>query len=77
MATPDAALPSRLAAAGALLLATAAAGSTFVVTKSSLDQLAPATFVVWRFGIAALVLVAGEIGVRECCDVGSPRVECC
>ena len=58
MATADAALPSRLAASGALLLATAAWGSTFVVTKSSLDQLAPATFLVWRFGIAAVVLVA-------------------
>lgn len=57
MATPDAALPSRLAASGALLLATAAWGSTFVVTKGALDELAPATFLVWRFGIAALVLV--------------------
>jgi drug/metabolite transporter (DMT)-like permease len=62
VATPDAALPSRLAASGALLLATAAWGSTFVVTKSSLDQLAPATFLVWRFWIAALVLVALSTG---------------
>ncbi len=64
MATRSVALPSRLAASGALLLATAAWGSTFVVTKSSLGQLSPATFLVWRFGIAALVLVA----------VSTPRV---
>lgn len=56
MAAPDAALPSRLAASGALLLATAAWGSTFVVTKSSLAELAPSTFLFWRFGVAALVL---------------------
>ena len=56
MAAPDAAFPSRLAASGALLLATAAWGSTFVVTKSSLGELAPSTFLLWRFGVAALVL---------------------
>lgn len=31
-------------------------GSTFVVTKSSLDELAPATFLAWRFGVATAVL---------------------
>jgi drug/metabolite transporter (DMT)-like permease len=58
VAAPDAALPGRLAASGALLFATAAWGSTFVVTKSSLTELAPATFLLWRFGVAALVLLA-------------------
>lgn len=41
----------------ALIAATAVWGSTFVVTKQSLQQLEPATFLAWRFGIAALVLV--------------------
>ena len=58
MASSVAASPSRLAASGALLAATAAWGSTFVVTKSSLGELAPATFLAWRFGVAAAVLVA-------------------
>jgi drug/metabolite transporter (DMT)-like permease len=48
--------PSRAAASAALLMATAAWGSTFVVTKSSLDEMAPATFLTWRFGVAAVVL---------------------
>ena len=51
------ALPRRASASGALLLATAAWGSTFVVTKSSLPELAPASFLLWRFGIAAVVLL--------------------
>ncbi len=61
MAAPDAALtgrlaaPGRPAASGALLFATAAWGSTFVVTKSSLGELAPATFLLWRFGVAAVL----------------------
>ena len=42
----------------ALIAATAVRGSTFVVTKQSLAQIAPATFLAWRFGIAAAVLVA-------------------
>jgi drug/metabolite transporter (DMT)-like permease len=50
--------PGRVAASAALLMATAAWGSTFVVTKSSLDELAPATFLAWRFGVAAVVLLA-------------------
>jgi drug/metabolite transporter (DMT)-like permease len=41
----------------ALVGATAVWGSTFVVTKQSLEQLAPATFLAWRFGLAAVVLV--------------------
>lgn len=49
---------SRLPALAALLAATAAWGSTFLVTKHSLNDLAPTTFVTWRFGIAAVVLVA-------------------
>ena len=50
--------PGRLAASVALLLATAAWGSTFVVTKSVLDDLDPAVFLAWRFGVAAVVLLA-------------------
>lgn len=50
--------PSRAAASAALLLATAAWGSTFVVTKSSLDEMDPAAFLAWRFGVAAVVLFA-------------------
>jgi drug/metabolite transporter (DMT)-like permease len=42
----------------ALIAATAVWGSTFVVTKQSLAQIAPASFLAWRFGIAAVVLVA-------------------
>ena len=57
------ALPGRVAASGALLLATAAWGSTFVVTKSSLDELRPASFLAWRFGIAAAVLLL--VGARR------------
>jgi drug/metabolite transporter (DMT)-like permease len=41
----------------ALVGATAVWGSTFVVTKQSLAQMAPATFLAWRFGLAATVLV--------------------
>ncbi len=58
MAATAVALPGRAAACAALLGATAAWGSTFVVTKASLDELAPATFLAWRFGIAAVVLLA-------------------
>ena len=41
----------------ALVAAPAVWGSTFVVTKGSLDDLAPATFLAWRFGLAAVVLL--------------------
>ena len=58
MAATAVALPGRAAACAALLGATVAWGSTFVVTKASLDELAPATFLAWRFGIAAVVLLA-------------------
>ena len=57
MAATAVALPGRAAASAALLLATAAWGSTFVVTKSSLSELAPASFLLWRFGLAAVVLL--------------------
>ncbi len=40
----------------ALVGATALWGSTFVVTKQSLDSSTPASLLVWRFGVAALVL---------------------
>jgi drug/metabolite transporter (DMT)-like permease len=41
---------------GALVSATAIWGSTFVVTKASL-AMRPASFLSWRFGLAAVVLV--------------------
>jgi drug/metabolite transporter (DMT)-like permease len=47
----------RLAATAALLAATAVWGSTFVVTKDSLDRMSPPSFLVWRFGIAAVALL--------------------
>lgn len=46
----------RLPATTALLAATAVWGSTFAVTKQSLTDMAPASFLAWRFGIAAVVL---------------------
>jgi drug/metabolite transporter (DMT)-like permease len=42
----------------ALLAATVVRGSTFLVTKQSLPELAPGPFLTWRFGIAAAVLLA-------------------
>lgn len=48
----------RVAPTLALLGATLLWGSTFVVTKSSLDGLAPADLLTWRFGLAAVVLLA-------------------
>jgi drug/metabolite transporter (DMT)-like permease len=47
-----------LPAAGALVAATAIWGSTFIVTKQSLPGMSPEGFLTWRFGIAAVVLVA-------------------
>ncbi len=47
----------RVAAVGGLVAATAIWGSTFVVTKASLAGMRPASFLTWRFGIAAAVLV--------------------
>ena len=58
VAPPRVAHPGRATASAALVGATAVWGSTFVVTKSSLDELAPATFLAWRFGVAAVVLLA-------------------
>lgn len=57
MSTEALAAGRRLPALIALLVATAVWGSTFLVTKDSLTDLAPTTFVAWRFGIAAVVLV--------------------
>jgi drug/metabolite transporter (DMT)-like permease len=55
-----------LPATAALLAATAVWGSTFVVTKDSLDELDPASFLTWRFGIGAatLLLVRGAAVAR-------------
>lgn len=44
-------------ATAALVAATAVWGSTFIVTKDSLDELDPASFLSWRFGIGAVVLL--------------------
>jgi drug/metabolite transporter (DMT)-like permease len=41
-----------------LVLATAVWGSTFLVTKDSLDTLSAANLLFWRFGVAAVVLLA-------------------
>jgi len=54
------AVPNRLSAVVALLAATAVWGSTFAVTKASLPDLAPSTFMAWRFGIAAAVLLVAR-----------------
>jgi len=45
-----------LVALVALVAATAVWASTFLVTKQSLDAMAPAAFLTWRFGAAAVVL---------------------
>lgn len=42
----------------ALLAATALWGSTFLVTKNSLDTMSVTNLLAWRFGIAAVVLLA-------------------
>ena len=44
--------------------ATAVWGSTFVVTKGSLQGMAAPSFLTWRFGIAAVVLAV--VGRRGC-----------
>jgi drug/metabolite transporter (DMT)-like permease len=54
-------LRRRSAATAALIGATAIWGSTFVVTKRSLaemSEMSPPMFLVWRFGVAAVVLLA-------------------
>lgn len=45
-----------------LVIATAIWGSTFLVTKDTLDTLSVANFLLWRFGIAAVVLLAAAPG---------------
>jgi drug/metabolite transporter (DMT)-like permease len=56
--TPKVSAFSTWSAVVALIAATAVWGSTFVVTKQSLARMAPATFLAWRLGIAAVVLLA-------------------
>lgn len=51
---------ARLPALLGLVAATAVWGSTFVVTKGSLEDLAPAALMSWRFGIAAVVLLVAR-----------------
>ena len=48
---------SRLPATLALVAATAVWGSTFLVTKSALPETSPSSFLAWRFGLAAAVLL--------------------
>ena len=43
-------------AAAALLAATTVWGSTFIVTKNTLESFHPASLITWRSGIAAAVL---------------------
>lgn len=50
--------PSRVPGILGLVLATAIWGSTFLVTKDVLDTMSVANFLVWRFGIAAVILLA-------------------
>ena len=62
---------ARLPAMVALVAATAVWGSTFVVTKGSLEELPPAALMAWRFGIAAVVLlVARPAAVRALSRIG-------
>lgn len=49
--------PSQWPALAGLLSATAVWASTFLVTKQSLGAVDPASFVTWRFGLAAVLLV--------------------
>lgn len=49
--------PSQWPALAGLLAATAVWASTFLVTKQSLDAVDPASFLAWRFGVAAVVLL--------------------
>ncbi len=50
--------PSRLPAILGLVLATAIWGSTFLVTKDALDTMSVGNFLLWRFGIGAVILLA-------------------
>ena len=58
MAGTAAALPSRLARQVRCCSRPQRGVRPFVVTKPSLAELAPATFLLWRFGFAAVVLLA-------------------
>lgn len=52
----------KIAATVALLAATAIWGSTFLVTRQSLPGISAASFLTWRFGIAAAVLTLARPG---------------
>jgi len=52
--------PQTLVATLALVGATAIWGSTFLVTKQSLPEMSPASFLVWRFGLAAIALLVAR-----------------
>jgi drug/metabolite transporter (DMT)-like permease len=54
---PTSARPSSLPAVFALVAATGIWGSTFLVTKNTLDTMSVANFLTWRFGIAAVILL--------------------
>ncbi len=54
--------PWKLAATVALLAMTAIWGSTFLVTRRSLPGISPASFLTWRFGIAAAILTLARPG---------------
>lgn len=49
--------PTHAAAVGGLLVATVVWGSTFLVTKQTLDSMSVPNFLSWRFGVAAVVLL--------------------
>ena len=55
-------MTARLPATAALLAATAVWGSTFIVTKDSLAHMPSASFLTWRFGIAAVALLVARPG---------------
>ena len=55
-------VPRRIAATMALLAATTIWGSTFLVTRQSLPGISAASFLTWRFGIAATMLTVARPG---------------
>lgn len=61
----------RAAALAALVAATAVWASTFLVTKRSLEAMAPTSFLTWRFGVAALVLLV--VGHRQVRALSGPE----
>lgn len=58
--TPAPKRTQTLLATLALVGATAIWGSTFLVTKQSLPEMSPASFLVWRFGLAAIALLVAR-----------------